>query len=90
MKNNLTVTPFIQQLIGRQTPYMQTAKNERSRGETEIPPRRPEETLFRHGAVLQGVCTFVPSGRFSVVSEILVKAVLGEAQPARLFSNHEW
>ena len=36
------------------------------------------------------VCTFVPSGRFPVVSEIPVKAVLGEAQPARLFSNREW
>ena len=36
------------------------------------------------------VCTFVPSGRFLVLSEILIKAMLGEAQPARLFSNREW
>ena len=36
------------------------------------------------------MCTFVPSDKFPVVSEIPVKAVLGEAQPAHLFSNREW
>ena len=36
------------------------------------------------------VCTFVLSGRFLVLSEILIKAVLGEAQLVCLFSNREW
>ena len=56
------------------------------------PPTDVQHAIFVDS--LQGthcvfVCTFVHSGRFPV-SEILVKAALGEAQPARLFSNREW